>query len=376
VWRPIIDMTHAEAAPIALRMIRPVSEWIGAGEPGRVSWFSRMSVPGLRRQVLRHAGLDAYDAAAPADLPAPLRTPAWQRLAAAVDGFAGLDPYTRALVVFQLAQLTLAQHAVALTGIVPPTGQEGADHYAYEVARVHARVPGLVGAALPVFEALATGPDPLLAHHACFQGIAHALRAGADLARAGRFEAIAAGRPALTGGWEAHMTLSRYHRALVRLRTAQGRADSVRDELRNAWREQDLMDGAGPGGDADFRMLSDENRRDLLDLEIESARTVTPAPPERLREWAEQLMRLDPRAVEARLFAGDAYALAGDHATAAHWYARAGELGTSAGAMGWYRAGQCYDLIGDVDAAVNAMGRCLELDTTAVEPQRYLAERG
>jgi tetratricopeptide (TPR) repeat protein len=369
-WRPLVDMAHSEVAQLSLRMIRPVSEWL-ADPAGRVSWFSRMSVPGLRRQVLRHAGLDAYDGNAPSDLPVELRTPAWQRLVDAVDGFAGLDPYGRALVVFQLAQLTLCQFAVRLTGLVPPAGAPGQDHYAYEVARVHSRIPGLARTALPVFEALAAGPDPLLAYHACFQGIAHGIRSLRDNAVAERFEWLGAGLPALPDSWPAHMTRTRYHRALARLRMAQQRPAEARDELLAARRHQDRMAELAPADPA-TGMIRDENLRDLLELRIEAVRFGVAAPPDQLRAWAAELVRIDPNAVEARLAAGDGYAAAGDATTAAHWYARAGELGTTAGANGWYRAGQCLHHLGDRDGALTAMGRCLELDTTAVEPREYL----
>ncbi len=373
-WRPIIDMTHTELAPISLRMIRPVAEWIAEPVPGRLSWFSRIAVPGLRGQVLRHAGLDAYAALRPADLPAELRTPAWQRLVDVLDEFAGLSPYTRALVVFQLAQLTFCHYAVKLTGVVRPTGERGQDQYAYEAARVHARTSGTT-AVLPVFEALATGPtDPLLAYHACFQGIALALRAGDDVGLARRFEDIAGGLPAPKDGWEAHLTLGRYRRALVRLRMAQRDQDGVREQVRASWHHQEEMEARAPG-DVNTRMLADENRRDLLELEIEAARSGFETPAERIRDCAAEVIRIDPRAADARLAAADGFAAAGDLVTAARWYARAGELGTTNGSVGWYRAAQCYDRLGDHDSAVNAMGRCLELDTTAVEPRRYLAER-
>jgi len=373
-WRPMIDMTDRHAAPISLRMIRPVSEWIAEAAPGRVSWFSRIALPGLRRQVLLHAGLESYDAVKPSDLPVALRTPAWQRLVDAVEGFADLDAHTRALVVFQLAQLTFCQYAIALTGLVPPTGEPGGDHWAYEVARVHARVPGRAAAAMPVFEALAAGDNALLAYHACFQGIAHAVRTLGDVALAQRFAGLAERLPEVGGDWPEHMTRSRFHRALVRLRFAEGRRDEVRRELDAAWHHQDLMEAHAPD-DPDVRMVTDENLRDLMELEIETSRGIgTPA--DRVVEWAAGVVRLDPNAVEARLAAGDGYAVAGDWATAAHWYAHAGELGATAGANGWYRAAQCFDRLGDRDRAVDAMGRCLELDTTAVEPRRYLEEGG
>jgi predicted TPR repeat methyltransferase len=86
-----------------------------------------------------------------------------------------------------------------------------------------------------------------------------------------------------------------------------------------------------------------------------------------------QLNTLDPNCVEARLVVGDGHAAIQDWTQAAHWYQKAGELGTGAGAIGWFRAAQCHDLAGDPAAALNAMGHCLELDTTAVEPRTSLS---
>jgi hypothetical protein len=53
-------------------------------------------------------------------------------------------------------------------------------------------------------------------------------------------------------------------------------------------------------------------------------------------------------------------------------YSRADELGKASGAVGWFRAAQCYTAIGDDGAALSAMGRCLELDGTAIEAQEYV----
>ena len=110
-WRPIIDLVHTPLAPMRLRMIRPVVQWLAdpTEAPQGLLWFSRIGVPGLRRQVLRHAGLDAYDCVRPAQLPVPLRTPAWQRLVELVARFDELDDRVRALLVFHLAQLSLCR---------------------------------------------------------------------------------------------------------------------------------------------------------------------------------------------------------------------------------------------------------------------------
>lgn len=374
-WRPIIDMTHSEAAPLSLRMVRVVSDWIAEPEPQRVSWFSRMSVPGLRRQVVRHAGLECYDALRPSDLHPELRTPSWQRLVEVTGRFSELGSQTRALAVFQLAQLTLCQYAITLTGVAGPTGKPADDQYAYEVARIHARVPGRVASAMPVFEALADA-EPLLAYHACFQGIAHALRTLDSVEKARRFAHLASKLPPIGGEWSAHMAVSRFYRAMVRLRMAEQDPPAARDELDAAWHHQDLMARCAPAAH-DVRLVMDENLRDLMELEIEAARTGSvETVADRVAGFAAGVIRIDPNAVEARLAAGDGYALADNWAAAAHWYARAGELGTTAGATGWYRAAQCYDWLGDYDSAVNAMGHCLELDSSAIEPSEYLEEKG
>jgi tetratricopeptide (TPR) repeat protein len=375
-WRPIIDMTHSEMAPVSLRMVSLLSSWIAAPGTSRVSWFSRMAVPGQRSQVLRHAGLDAYDAMRPADLAPELRTPSWQRLVDILGGFDALDSGTRALVVFHLAQLTYTRYVITLTQGLPLTGKPADDHYAYEVARARARVPGHASSAIGIFESLAGSADPFIAYHACFQGIAHALRALNQVGTARRFAHLAERLPAIDGDWLAHMTLSRFCRAMARLLMAEGQPHAVREELDMAWRYQQMMAADAPD-EPEARLLTDENLRDLMEFEIESAGVgIIDTPPDRLIEYAKGVIGIDPNAVDARLAAGDGYMAAGDDAIAAHWYARAGELGTTAGAVGWYRAGQCYDRLGDYDSAVNAMARCLELDTTAVEPKQYLEKRG
>ena len=376
-WRPLIDMTAAHRAPMRLAMIQPVTEWIADPVPGRVCWFSRIGVPGLRSQVVRHAGLDEYNCREPSALPAELRTPAWQRLTGALDEFAGLGPYTRALIVFQLAQLTFCYFARRLTGVVVPRDEPGHDHYAYQVARIHVRLPNHTAEVMPVFATLtANRHDPNLAVLAAAQGVGQAVRGLSDVALAQRFQQAAQEPAARATGWHGHLALSRYHRAVALLRIAERRPAGMREELQSAWRHHDEMAAIAPADDV-TRMIVAENRRILIESEIKSVfRVDEEETHHRLRAFAEELARLDPFCVEALLVAGDGYAVAGEWAIAAHLYSRAGELGTTAGATAWYRAAQCHDHLGDAHSAVNAMGRCLELDTTAVEPREYLSAIG
>ncbi|MEO3818593.1 hypothetical protein [Plantactinospora sp. B24E8] len=352
-WRPVIDLSDTGYASLRLRMVAPLAERLARGD-GRWPWYSRIAVPGLRSQVLRHAGLRRYDCRAPDGLPEQLRTPAWTNLLRYVGEFAEHDYPVRSQVLFHLAQLSYVGPALALAGEVAVTGQPSHDRYVYDVARLHARYPGRARHALSLFTALADHGNPLIALSARFQGIGHGLRAG-DTTRAAWFAAPV--KPAGLDDWYGTLVRSRFHRALALLRLRQGDRSSAVKELEVAGR-LDVELAADPVEP----LVARENTRYLLESRIE----VT-------GEGAAALVALDPYCVEAWLVAGDGHAAKGELAVAAERYARAGEFGTASGAIGWYRAGQCFHLLGDTGRAVNAMGRCLELDRTAVEPQEYLS---
>ncbi|GIH08214.1 hypothetical protein Rhe02_62810 [Rhizocola hellebori] len=362
-WRPLIDMTDSEASPTRLRMIAPVSSWLADPAQERWPWFSMIGIPGLRHQVLRHAGLRHYDCADPTALPEALRTPAWSTLIQEVNRFDMLGPARRALVLFALAQLSYCIYALKLAGEVEPDGRSDHDHYVYHVARLHARTPGQVARALDLFGALSiTSRDPMLVAAACFQGIGHSLRDAKNLTLARNFAQRGAAQR-LPDTWHGWLVGSRFRRATALLRLAEGRLDWMRHDMETAlaFNERLLAAATEPSD----RMVAVENTRYLLELRIQARDGV-------LARCGE-LIQLDPYCVEARLIAGDGHLAAQDYASAARWYSHAGELGTGSGAVGWFRAAQCHDFLGERGEALNAMGRCLELDSTAVEARNYLA---
>jgi hypothetical protein len=367
-WRPLVDLTDSEVASLRLRMIRPVTEWLADPASEEWPWFSRIGLPGLRRQVVRHAGLDHYDCRDPRDLPAELRTPWWNTLTEAIDRFPSLDHRARTLVILQLTQLSYHPLALKLAGAVRPDGDPVRDKYVYEVARVHAGSPGHAGRALSLFEDLAASSG-VVALAACFQGIGHAIRDANDLTLARRFEERGHDLAKAPDDWHSCLVGSRFHRAVALLRLTEGDVEAARRALAVAARLHEDLGGSPMSGTDE--MIVRENRRYLLELELDAETRGTPGP--RTAALCHELLRLDPYCVHARLLAGDGFAACGDHARAALWYSRAGELGTGAGATGWFRAAQCHDSLGDRGGAVNAMGRCLELDATAVEARDYLA---
>ena len=145
----------------------------------------------------------------------------------------------------------------------------------------------------------------------------------------------------------------------------------MRDEVRLALHFNDqLFPGLTDGTDL---MVAVENRRIIIESQIKAAaRARGDESAAEVRALCNELNVIDPNCLQARMVIGDGLAALGDYADAAHWYSRAGELGTGAGAVGWFRAAQCYDFIGERGDAVNAMGRCLELDMAAIEPREYL----
>ena len=368
-WRPIIDMTDSPYSAMRLRMIRRVNDWLA--DPGTLhrSWFAMIGVPGLRRQVIRHAGLHDYDCDGPAGLAEHLQTPAWRRLTTAISNYRDLDDSARCLVVFQLAQLSLTNDVFTLAGAVQPSGVPDHDRYAYEVARVHARYPRRTRSALTIFRTLSeSAADRVLQLEACFQGIGHSLRDTGDLELAQSFELRGKSVRVVPGSAYDVLIWSHFHRACAMLRRREGNLRGADSELARAL---DLNKQLKTIVTCQAQKLAyGENTRRLLELQIQMSGDAGAV--DEVRDLCVALGRLDPYCVEARLVIGDGLAGIGDLSGAARWYSAAGELGTTAGAVGWFRAGQCQHALDNSAEAINAMGRCLELDVTAIEPRKYL----
>ena len=376
-WRPLIDLTESEVAPMRLRFLGPISDWIAQPDPDRASWFTMLGPAGLRSQVIHHSALQGYAAREPTDLASPLRTLRWNRLLDAVERFEELDYPTRSLVVFQLLQLSYCEYALRLAGLPMPNGDPVYDRYAYEVARAYARYRLQATPALDVFERLATGAeDRLLALASCAQGIGHTVRNGNNIGLAARFERHANGILGLgvPDRWHGWLIRSRYHQAAALLRFAERQVPGMRRELELAQRFSDRL-FTDPVVDADEWnwWVAQENQRILTELKIKAvSRARGPESATEVRALCQELDRLDPYCIRARLVAADGYLAIGDYQQAALRYTRAGELGTASGAVGWFRAAQLYDHLGEHGDALNAMARCLELDGSAFEALEYV----
>lgn len=374
-WRPIIDLADGPFPPMRLSFVKPVADWLA--DPAQARWpqFAMIAVSGLRHQVVRHAGLPAYDCEDPADLAPELRTGRWQRLVEAIAAFHDLDFMRRTLTVFQLTQLSLCRFAITLAGRVEATGDVDNDTYAHMMGRVYARYPDGYKVAVPLFQRLAErATDPVLALQACFQGMGHTLRNPVDLQVAVDLEAK--GRELVRDGvgdsWLASLAKSRFHRAVALLRLRQKDPEGMAGEIETTHAHSDAAIAAAADPiDAEVAL---ENRRIIIESQIKAAARV-PSYKAAVDVGAlcEELADIDGYCLYTRRVLAEGYTALGDLATAATWYVRAGELGTAAGALSWFRAAECYERLGDGWSALNAMAHCLALDPDAVEARRYIA---
>jgi predicted Zn-dependent protease len=215
----------------------------------------------------------------------------------------------------------------------------------------------------------------LLALSGCFNALGYILHGGWDLTAARAFEER--GRHLLLSvadDWHSALVRSRFHRALALVGLRDGSYDEAASELRRAVAHgADLLhEGPCP----ELALIAAENECYLLEAELNlRMRTQDRSSPAYVRRLCSKLIACDPNSVEARLTAGNGYVSIGDYRDAARWYAHAGELETVSGAQGWYRAAQCYEWLGDREQADFAMAKCLELDTTAIEPRHHLLSR-
>lgn len=376
-WRPLIDMAPSPYAPMRLQAIGYVNDWLADEESTSWAWFARHSVVGLRTQVIRHAGLAEYACRDPRELPDRLRTRQWRVLVDALDRFADLPPLRRRLVIFQLVQLSFNGVAAALSADHRPDGSVETDHYLYEVARANVYLSAPTQSPADLFEHLATrSDDPVLRLAAAGQGISYAVRMRRDLELARRFESYGEPSAGADATWLDLLMTSRFHRAAALLRMRERNFAETHTEVMQAWELSERLFSSAPENGPD-QYVAVENRRIVLESLIKAAsRAPDPELTAQVRRRCDQLLAIDPHCLQARMVVADGYAAIGSYEEAARWYTRVGELGTGAGAMAWYRAGQCYHILGRLGDAVNAMGRCLELDTTAVQPREYLEQAG
>ncbi|WP_344444524.1 hypothetical protein [Kitasatospora nipponensis] len=100
-------------------------EFAEAGARPEVNW-QRLMPPAFRRNLIRESGLAEFAVSHPAELPAALRTPAWEQLCAWVADFAGADVEHQHRVAVVLYRLGFTRLVLELLPRVPADRLTGA----------------------------------------------------------------------------------------------------------------------------------------------------------------------------------------------------------------------------------------------------------
>lgn len=376
-WQSLLSLEESGRECVKLRnlgfLVRAME-----GKIADVQWFAILSVPGLREQIVQQSGLREYSCGSPADVSPQTRTDAWQLLVSVCERWPELQTNERVNLMSLLNQLTLPRAVIKLARRwLPSSANSAGDQYLiYEVARARHRLEPHAADAIAVLDRLARGASLVeLRTWACAQMIAHHVRVARRIDRAIEFVALGRGyeRQLLSSESPALGLLiwSRFLRAAALLEFA------LRSEA--VWR---VLEEAQEAGDEMRRLgrtpamgqLADENRKVLLESRIKAAGTTSTEVS--VDELIEELLYLDGRDPDSLLCCGDAVAKIGDLHRAAALYSSAGELGTVSAAIGWYRAGQCFEALRERKSALRCYTAALRIDPAGVEPAARLSELG
>jgi hypothetical protein len=240
-------------------------------------------------------------------------------------------------------------------------------HLLYEIARgVHRYVP-TAEPALRALSWLSENAVPTIRMLSVTQLVAHAVRVGRDVPSAQRHRAR--GDQTLQHLADTEGTVlpalirSRFHRVAALADWASGVSPSA--SLGLAERAHAELDHAATTNTE--RQLAAENRKILLEAALKAG------PTENTEQQILELIDLDPADPDSLLFCGDARLKQGRIEDAIALYIRAGNLVTTAAALGHYRAAQCLEYLGRPTEAAAAYASALALDPAAVEPRARAA---
>lgn len=340
-----LTVLHAKAAVLAARRFEQ-------REPGRLRFG--MTMPASYRQLLTtESQLAAYQVKNPADLPAELASPAWQRMSQAYLAREELDPVDRAGLACWLVAACLHQ---AVLDVVPadydPLACRDQVSAVTQASRAIAlfAAEGLSSRTADAYRCLADNPAPTMAHvkSVAAWGYLLARHAGDDSAAPGLLrratELLSDIAAEITAFEHAILSARLAVRAVMHDERQRNFADASA-RLADAWQ---LVSGLS-AADADDDLVLLEARRRLIDRRVEIAVRLQDRDAE--QEAIEQGLAIDPWCVKIHMQAGQAAERAGDAEQALAQYLHAARLGPHGTAFALLRAADCARALGHAEFA-------------------------
>ncbi|MFJ9518623.1 hypothetical protein ACIRPK_10195 [Kitasatospora sp. NPDC101801] len=351
------------------------------GTPPRVNW-QRLLPPAFRTNLIRESGLTEFDVAHPADLPAHLRTPAWDTLCGWLEKFATYDAERQhqvAVVLYRLGFIKLVKELIPFTPATElRTAAELRLHHWLDVVRW----VGSVGRATKVAPA---NSRAIVEHPACpthlrfviaVFSVIHEAREtrSPETALAWRETGEQALAELLTdpqySPFELMMMESRFYRSVSYVPFLQ--QDTVR--LAADMDRAEELARAVPAVGEYQEFLRRENLRACV--ESRSKEFYAFGDDERAHRLVAEALALDPYEPKTHIEVAEGLLKDGRPEQAAHSYLRTARLGPVSTAFGYAAAGDCFARAGHPLLAEDCYLQALRIDPYAVSAARGWAAVG
>ncbi|WP_156758610.1 tetratricopeptide repeat protein [Actinokineospora pegani] len=338
--------------------------------------WQRLMPPAFRANLVRESGLDGFAVDHPADLPAALRTPAWERLCAWVEEFPGADDERKHLTATVLFRLGFGKVVLDLLPETP-VAELGDDPAALRLRHwrdVVAYVGGVGTRVVAPEASFAIAALPACPAHlrfviAVFAVVFHA-RETRSLEQARRWRAV--GGAALAelladdgrSDFEKKMLESRFYRSVTYVPFLSGDRERLTREMDRA---EELARAVEPRGPYEV-FLARENLRACLESRSKEAFELGDVDTGRARVL--EVLALDPYEPKTHMELAEVHLMAGEHYAAAESYLRTARLGPIGTARGYALAGECFERAGNPVLAEDCYVQALRVDPYAISAAR------
>ncbi|GLZ38922.1 hypothetical protein [Actinokineospora sp. NBRC 105648] len=349
-------------------------DFAAAGAPPEVNW-QRLMPPAFRANLVRESGLAEFAVAHPAELPAALRTPAWDELCRWVADFESSDVDRQYLVALVLFRLGFGKLVLELVPPRDPAGLSDPRELRLQHWRDVVRYVGSVGGDVAVPEAsFAVAEHPACPTHlrfviAVFAVVFHARETkSVEQAELWRDRAQTALDELLADDgyspFEKAMMESRFYRSVTYVPFL--RRDRARLE-REMDRAEELA-RAMPATTPYEEFLARENLRACL--ESRSKEAFGFGEDERGHRLVLEVLEIDPYEPKTHMELAESLLRQGKPREAGESYLRTARLGPIGTARGYALAGECFDQAGLPVLAADCFVQALRIDPYAVSAAR------
>ncbi|MHA6757530.1 tetratricopeptide repeat protein [Streptacidiphilus sp. PAMC 29251] len=347
------------------------------GARPELNW-QRLMPPAFRSNLVRESGLTGFAVKHPADLPATLRTPAWDTLCGWVEGFADCDTEQQHRIAVVLFRLGFGELVLDLLPAVPAALLADPAELRLQHWRDLIRYVGSVGSAGGTV-AVPENSFAIAGHPACPVHLRHVVATFAVVFHARHTRSVAEvtawreagasslvellaepGRPA----FEKAMLESRFYRSVSYLPFLLRDRDWLARDMDRA--EELARSAPAEGPYQEF--LKRENLRACL--ESRSKESFGFGEEQDGHALVEQVLALDPYEPKSHIEHAESLLRQERFAEAADSYLRTARLGPVSTALGYAAAAQCFERAGLTTPAEDCYLQTLRLDPYAITAAR------